>query len=319
MNFKFKYIRSRVEESGIIIGHFVLYSLLPGQGLTIGNALRRVLLSNIEGTAITGIKIPGMIHEFATIPGIREDILEIILNLKQIIIKTTQKKHILAKINVDGPGIITGKSIIFDDNTFVINPNQYIATIATNTNVKFDIILEHGYGYQILDQFDCKNANFFKIDAVFTPVINVNYKVHNLYHSFNNTVECLDLEIITNGSITPEKALNEATEKLILWFNNLLDVSKYNSKENNISNLNSLPQFDQILIEELKLPIRAYNCLKRAGIDSIGQLINYSEYDIQKIKNFGKKSADQLFATLKEKYNIILSSSQKNLNFKKEK
>jgi DNA-directed RNA polymerase subunit alpha len=98
-----------------------------------------------------------------------------------------------------------------------------------------------------------------------------------------------------------------------------LDVSKYNSKENNISNLNSLPQFDQILIEELKLPIRAYNCLKRAGIDSIGQLINYSEYDIQKIKNFGKKSADQLFATLKEKYNIIFSSSQKNPNLKKEK
>lgn len=310
MNFKFKYIRSSLEESGNIIGHFILYNLLPGQGLTIGNALRRVLLSNIEGTAITGIKIPGVVHEFSTIPGIREDILEIILNLKQIIVKTTEKKQISGKINVDGPGIITGKSIIFDSNAVVINPNQYIATIATKTNIKFELILEQGSGYQITDQFDHKSSNFLKIDATFMPVINVNYKINNTYINYNKTIECLDIEIITNGSITPEKALSEAAEKLTMWFNSLIYIEKDLKSEDNIDNEKVLPQFDQILIEELQLPIRAYNCLKRAGINSIGQLLKYSQEEIKEIKNFGKKSADQLFETLKNKFNILLSSSK---------
>lgn len=306
MNFKFKYIRSRVQESGTIIGNFVLYNLLPGQGLTIGNALRRVLLSNIESSAIVGIRIPGIVHEFSTIPGIREDILEIILNLKQIVIKTNEKKQILGTVNLDGPGIITGKSIIFDTNTYVVNPNQYIATIATNIPIQLEILIENGFGYESLEQYNYKNPNFLKIDSVFMPVINVNYKVHDNALSFDKTIECLDLEIITNGSITPENSLIQACEKLILWFNLLLDITK----DYNRNNSNSLTQFDEILIDELKLPIRAYNCLKRSGINSIGQLRNYSEQEIQEMKNFGKKSSDQLFETLKNKFNIVLPFSK---------
>ena len=142
------------------------------------------------------------------------------------------------------------------------------------------------------------------------PVINVNYKINNTYINYNKTIECLDIEIITNGSITPEKALSEAAEKLTMWFNSLIYIEKDLKSEDNIDNEKVLPQFDQILIEELQLPIRAYNCLKRAGINSIGQLLKYSQEEIKEIKNFGKKSADQLFETLKNKFNILLSSSK---------
>jgi DNA-directed RNA polymerase subunit alpha len=142
------------------------------------------------------------------------------------------------------------------------------------------------------------------------PVINVNYKINNTYINYNKTIECLDIEIITNGSITPEKALSEAAEKLTIWFNSLIYIEKDLKNEDNIDNEKVLPQFDQILIEELQLPIRAYNCLKRAGINSIGQLLKYSQEEIKEIKNFGKKSADQLFETLKNKFNILLSSSK---------
>jgi len=307
VDLNFQYIKSSVEESGNITGNFVMNNLLSGQGLTIGNALRRVLLSNLEGTAVTAIKIPGASHEFSTIPGIREDILEIILNLKQIILKTNEKKQLSGKISVKGPGIITGSSIIFDSDVKIINPNQYIATISTNTLIEFDLIAEQGIGYQFANQSEQKYPNFLTIDAIFMPIINVNYKINNIYISYNKTIESLDLEITTNGSITPDEALNEAAQKLTIWFSNLTNKKIIKSEEINIKPEIS-SQRERILIEELQLPIRAYNCLKREGINSIDQLLNYSQEEIKEIKNFGGKSADELFQALKNKFNIILPS-----------
>jgi DNA-directed RNA polymerase subunit alpha len=307
VDLNFKYLKSKIEESGNITGQFVMNNLVPGQGLTIGNALRRVLLSNLEGTAITAIKIPGVFHEFSTIPGIREDILEIILNLKQIILKTDEKKILSGKINVKGPGIITGNSIKFESNVNIINPNQYIATISSNNNIEFELLAEQGTGYHFSDQLEQKYQNFLTIDAIFMPVINVNYKINHIYISYNKTIESLDLEITTNGSITPEKALNDAAEKLMIWFSSLTN-EKIIKEEKPLTNLEINPQREHILIEELQLPIRAYNCLKRAGINSIDQLLNYSQEEIKEIKNFGGKSATELFQALKTKFNIILPS-----------
>lgn len=307
MDLKFKYIKSNVEESGNIVGHFILTNLLSGQGLTIGNALRRVLLSNLEGTAITAIKIPGASHEFSTISGIREDILEILLNLKQIILKTNEKKQISGKINLRGPGIITASSIFFDSSVLVVNPNHYVATIIDSTNIEFDLIVEQGIGYQCADQLEQKYPNFLNIDAVFMPVINTNYKINNVYISYNETVECLELEITTNGSITPEYALNQAAQKLASWFSILTSEENIKTECSSLK-LEETSQRERILIEELQLPIRAYNCLKRAGINSLDELITYSQEEINEIKNFGKKSADELFQALKNKYNIILPS-----------
>ena len=192
MELKFKYVKSSIEESGNIIGHFIMSNLLPGQGLTIGNALRRVLLANLEGTAITAIKIPNVSHEFSTIPGIREDILEIFFNIKQVVLKTLEKQKISGKIIAKGPGIITANSIMFDSDVSVVNPNHYIATISAKTVVEFDIIAESGIGYQIADQIEEKYPNFLTIDAIFMPVIKVNYRINNLYISYNQTSESLE-------------------------------------------------------------------------------------------------------------------------------
>lgn len=223
MELKITYIKSSIKESGNIISHFLLTNLNPGQGLTIGNALRRVLLANIEGTAITALKIPTMSHEFSTIPGIREDILEIVLNLKQIVLKTQIKKQILGKICAQGPGILTARCLQFDEKVAIINPNQYIGTMTTNQKIYFEIIVERGIGYTFGDQVKQKYKNFLNIDAIFMPVLNVNFKINSNYLSYNQIAESLALEITTNGSITPENALSQASQHLMKWFSTLVN------------------------------------------------------------------------------------------------
>lgn len=308
MELKFKSVKSTINESGTLTGSFLMSNLLIGQGLTIANALRRVLLSNLEGTSITGIKIPNVVHEFSVIPGIREDILEIILNLKQIVLKTDQTKKIFGKIKVKGPGIITANCLSFDNKVTIINPNQYIATVSQKVNIDLQIVAETGVGYNSSETIEQKFSDFISIDAVFMPVINVNYKINNIYISYNKTFEVIEFEITTNGSITPEEALNKASQKLIMWFSNFTN-EKFFEPELTQPEIN-IEKNEIILIEELELPIRAYNCLKRAGINSINELTQYSEEEISEIKNFGKKSAIEVFQALKNKFNIILSSSK---------
>lgn len=306
MELKFKYVKSIVEESGHLTGHFIMTNLTIGQGLTLGNALRRVLLANLEGSAITAIRIPNASHEFSLIPGVREDILEILLNLKQIVLKTECEENISGKIIAKGPGIITANCLKFDKKVEIVNPNQYIAAISTAQNIEFDILVKKGVGYQLADQTEQKAKDFLQIDAIFMPIVKVNYKISNVYVSHNKTTESLLLEITTNGSITPEKAVSEAAKKLMLWFSNL--TNEENLKPEQITFQQPIPQPEVILIEELQLPVRAYNCLKRAGINSVDELVQYSQEEIKEIKNFGKKSADEVFQALKKKFNIILPS-----------
>ena len=297
----FQYFKSSVEESGKLTGHFLLQSLEAGQGLTIGNALRRVLLSNLEGTAITGIKIPGVAHEFSTIPNVREDVLEIFLNLKQIVLKSEKQTPIFGTVSINGPGVITASSIKFDDEDIeIVNPNQYIATFSGNDTLTFDLKVEKGIGYQFAEQANNNdNIDFLAIDAVFMPVLKVNYKINNVYLGYSKTTESLILEVTTNGSVSPEKALSEAAQKLMTWFSCL--TSEQSLAPQKEMEVEPLAQNDVILIEELQLPVRAYNCLKRAGINSVDDLVNYSQEEIREIKNFGKKSAQEVFQALKDK------------------
>ena len=304
----FQYFKSSVEESGKLTGHFLLESLEAGQGLTIGNALRRVLLSNLEGTAITGIKIPGVAHEFSTIPNVREDVLEIFLNLKQIVLKSEKQTPIFGTVTIEGPGVITASSIKFDDEDIeIVNPNQYIASFSGEDTLTFDIKVEKGIGYQFAEQANSNdNIDFLSIDAVFMPVLKVNYKINNVYLGYSKTTESLILEITTNGSVSPEKALSEAAQKLMTWFSFL--TSEQNLAPQKEVEVEPIAQNDVILIEELQLPVRAYNCLKRAGINSVDDLVNYSQEEIREIKNFGKKSAQEVFQALKDKFDIVLPS-----------
>jgi DNA-directed RNA polymerase subunit alpha len=304
----FQYFKSSVEESGKLTGHFLLQSLEAGQGLTIGNALRRVLLSNLEGTAITGIKIPGVAHEFSTIPNVREDVLEIFLNLKQIVLKSEKQTPIFGTVTIEGPGVITASSIKFDDEDIeIVNPNQYIASFSGEDTLTFNIKVEKGIGYQFAEQANSNdNIDFLSIDAVFMPVLKVNYKINNVYLGYSRTTESLILEITTNGSVSPEKALSEAAQKLMTWFSFL--TSEQNLAPQKEVEVEPIAQNDVILIEELQLPVRAYNCLKRAGINSVDDLVNYSQEEIREIKNFGKKSAQEVFQALKDKFDIVLPS-----------
>ena len=304
----FQYFKSSVEESGKLTGHFLLQSLEAGQGLTIGNALRRVLLSNLEGTAITGIKIPGIAHEFSTIPNVREDVLEIFLNLKQVVLKSEKQKPIFGTVTIEGPGVITASSIKFEDEDIeIVNPNQYIASFSGDETLTFEVKVEKGIGYQFAEQANNNDdLDFLSIDAVFMPVLKVNYKINNVYLGYSKTTESLILEITTNGSVSPEKALSEAAQKLMTWFSFL--TNEQNLAPQKEVEVEPIAQNDVILIEELQLPVRAYNCLKRAGINSVDDLVNYSQEEIREIKNFGKKSAQEVFQALKDKFDIVLPS-----------
>nr|YP_009674970.1 RNA polymerase alpha subunit [Rhizochromulina marina]QDH81821.1 RNA polymerase alpha subunit [Rhizochromulina marina] len=302
-DFKFQCLESTVEESGKITSKFLLRSLRYGQGITIGNALRRVLLSDIMGTAITAVKIPTMVHEFSTVDGIREDILEIFLNLKQVILKRSTENLITGAINIKGPGIITASHIKFNKPIQIVNPNQYIATLGTATTLIMELKVESDVGYRLGEQTKEKNDDFLSLDAVFMPVINVNYKVNTEYEGNATSKEYLIIEITTNGSLTPAAALNEAATYLVSWFQGMAEepIPKFaeptKTKE---------PAKETILIEELQLPVRAYNCLKRVGIKSIEDLMNYTQEDIRNIKNFGKKSAQDVFRALETKFDIVL-------------
>nr|YP_010938200.1 RNA polymerase subunit alpha [Meringosphaera mediterranea]WLD05713.1 RNA polymerase subunit alpha [Meringosphaera mediterranea]WLD05877.1 RNA polymerase subunit alpha [Meringosphaera mediterranea]WLD06097.1 RNA polymerase subunit alpha [Meringosphaera mediterranea] len=310
---KFQYTKSCVEESGNLTGHFLMPTTEPSQGLTVGNALRRVLLSNLEGTALTGINIPNAHHEFSTIEGVREDILEILLNLKQIILKSSSPETLTGRLKINGPGVITAAAIEFDQPVEILNPTHYIATVHEDLNASYELRAERGSGYIFADQMTKKYENFLNIDAVFMPVVKVNYTIKKIYVGYNQTVDSLVLEITTNGSITPEEALSQGAKKLTDWFGMLTTVEEVEQEVP--KQIEPVVEPETILIEELQLPVRAYNCLKRSGINSIDDLKQYSQEEIKEIKNFGKKSAQDVFQALKDKYDIVLPSLKtENIN-----
>jgi DNA-directed RNA polymerase subunit alpha len=302
---KFQYFKSQVDEAGRITGGFILHSLKIGQGLTIGNTLRRVLLSNIEGTTITAIKIPEIKHEFSTISGLREDILELILNLKQVILKSN-KDNVEGFVNVKGPGVITASCIKFPADVEIINPNQYIGTLSSNKTLKFELKANRGVGYELVKQTSYKDLNdFITIDAIFMPVLSVNCKIKQV--GYKNPTESLLLEITTNGSISPEAALNQAALILTTWFSSLSNEKV--TKEEPI--VEETTKNEIVLIEELQLPARALNSLKRAGITSINELSLYSQEEILEIRNLGQKLAQKIVEALETKFNIKLPNTKK--------
>lgn len=304
-----KCLKSETTDSGTIFGQFLINSLSPGQGLTIGNLLRRVLLGDLEGTSITGIRIAGIRDEFSVIVGVREDILEILLNLKGIVLKSKTKDPQFGRLKIQGPAIVTASSIQLPPDLEIVNPNHYIATISTNNILEIEFRFESGTGYQLTSQTrNEKSDDFLQIDAVFMPIKKVDFKVETIYDNANNSSERLLIDIWTNGSITPEEAIYEASQSIIELFSLLVDnnfTSKIpESDEQKVSFLTD--PYTNIAIEELQLSVRAYNCLKRAQINTIGDLLEYSPEKLQQLKNFGRKSADEVFITLKTKLGIIL-------------
>lgn len=308
-NISIKCLKSEKIQSGACHGQFLINSLQTGQGITIGNQLRRVLLGDLGGIAISAVRIAGITHEFSTIPGVREDILEILLNLKGLVLKSKTKDIQFGRLKVQGPSVITADLIQLPSDLEIVNPNHYIATISTSNILEIELKFEYGTGYRLASQsFSEEDENYLQLDTIFMPVQKVDFKIENVYDTNNNISEKLLLDIWTNGSISPNDALESAAQIIIDLFGFLL-----NNKETNKSNqLNLKPQsisiepYTNIAIEELQLSVRAYNCLKKAQINTVGDLLQYSPEKLQELKNFGRKSADEVFSTLKNKLGIIL-------------
>ena len=314
-NLSFKPLKSEKLQSGVCYGQVLINDLEPGQGITIGNQLRRVLLGDLGGTAISAVRIVGIRHEFATIPGVREDILEILLNLKGIVIKSNTKETKFGRLKVQGPLVVTADLIDLPNGLEIINPNHYIATVSTSINLEIEFKIEYGTGYKLAAQFFAdEDKNFLQIDTIFMPVQKVNYKIENIFQDENKMTERLFFEIWTNGSIEPLDALKKACQIIITLFTSLSETK--NNQEKTESRLNNsslnIEPYTNIAIEELQLSVRAYNCLKKAKINTVGDLLQYSPEELQELKNFGRKSADEVFSTLKNKLNIILKKNIKN-------
>ena len=304
-----KCLKSEKTESGILYGQFLINSLRVGQGITIGNLLRRVLLSDLGGISITAIRIAGIKDEFSIIPGVREDILEILLNLKGIIFKSKKRNCEYGRLKIQGPAIITANLIDLPSNLQVVNPNHYIATLATSNFLEVELKIEYGIGYKLASQtFHDNSRDFLQIDAVFMPIQKVDFKIENVYENSDFITERLLIDVWTNGSITPNDAIWEASKFICKFFNSILENRLTNTLNNSTGEILSIPKdpYTNIAIEELQLSVRAYNCLKRAQINTIGDLLNYSPEKLQKLKNFGKKSADEVFMKLKNKLGIVL-------------
>ena len=302
-------LKSEKIESGPMYGQFLIDSLSSGQGITIGNLLRRVLLGDLKGTAITGVRIAGVKDEFSLIPGVREDILEILLNLKGIVLKSNTSTRQFGRLRVHGPAVITASSIQLPPEVEIINPTHYIATISSSHILEIEFKIESGTKYRLANElFSDKFEDFIETDAIFMPVQKVDFKVENVYDNSNNIKERLFIDIWTNGSISPEQAIFSGSNLIIGLFKSLTEhkikKEKETAKEKN--NIKPIDPYTHIAIEELQLSVRPYNCLKRAKINTIGDLLEYSPEKLLELKNFGRKSADEVFATLKNKLGIVL-------------
>ncbi len=293
-------------------GSFEFKPLEPGFGVTIGNALRRILLSSLEGYAITSIRIPGVDHEFTTIKGVVEDVVELVLNLKQVRFKAKFENADAEKIYVSVKGkeaFTAGDIEKFSSNFSILNPELVICTMDTNVNFEIELTVEKGRGYVAADENKPADAaiGVIPIDSVFTPIKNVKYTIENTRVEQKTDYEKLIIELKTDGSIHPEDALKEAAKILIQHFMLFSDESiTLESKPKDIANEvdENILHMRKILktpLSDLDLSVRAYNCLKAAEIKSLGDLVKYDIADLLKFRNFGKKSLTELEELVREK------------------
>jgi DNA-directed RNA polymerase subunit alpha len=304
-HFQVECIESTVDADFGQYGKFVIEPLERGQGITVGNALRRVLLSNLKGSAITAVRIAGVTHEFATIPGVREDVLDILLNLKQVVLRTHNSDPQIGRLFVRGPATVTAENIEVSGEVEVINPNQYIATLSADSSLEMEVRIEQGKGYLPVDKHRDESAalDFMQMDAVFMPVRQVNYSIEDSRIGGTVDRDRILLEVWTNGSLTPQESLGQAATLLVDLFNPLKDVT-FTPAEEKVDE--DEDETNQIPIEQLNLSVRAYNCLKRAQINNVADLLEYSQEDLLEIKNFGAKSAEEVIEAMQVHLGITL-------------
>ena len=303
MELKIKCVDTATNSDGSQYGKFVIEPLERGFGTTIGNALRRVLLSSLEGTAVTSTRIESITHEYTAIPGVLEDVIDVILNLKGLVVKTDSKEAQHLRIDVDKPGPILASDIQLPAGVKVVNPDWLICTVADGGSFHADVIVETGKGYIPHDvPRDVKgdSIDVLPIDATFMPIKRVSYTVENTRVGDSIDFDKLTLEIWSNGSIDVQTALSQASNLLIEHFMQISSITGQPAISPVAVVEEVVVEEDEpkMTIEELELSVRAYNCLKRASINSMSELLKKSEHDLLNIKNFGKKSSDEVIERL---------------------
>lgn len=284
---------------------FTIEPLERGYGNTLGNALRRVLLSSLPGAAVTSVKIEGVLHEFSTIPGVVEDTTEIILNLKKLRFKMHQKEAVTLRLEAVSEGTVTGADIIAADADIeVLNPDQIIATLDTNGKLIAELTVASGRGYSPAEQNKTEDQpiGVIPVDSIFSPVQRVNFQIENTRVGQVTDYDKLTLEVWTDGSTTPEEAISLSAKVLIEHLDLFCSLSK---KAEDIEVMVEKEEDDkdktlEMPIEELTLSVRSYNCLKRAGINYVHELTQKTENEMVKVRNLGKKSLEEVQQTLAE-------------------
>lgn len=280
-------------------GRFKIEPLDPGYGHTLGNALRRVLLSSIPGSAITKIKIDGVFHEFSTIPGVKEDVTEIVLNIKGIRLRSYAERPVKVILTKQGPGIVRAADIDSPSNVELVNPNHYICTLDSDgATIEIELTVERGRGYLPADQRDALPIGEIPVDAIFTPVPKVNYVVENTRIGQATDFDRLLIEIWTDGTIKAGDALSHAAQVLVQYSQTIADFNRLSTDQDlpatGPGGLAIPADIYDTPIEELDLSTRTYNCLKRADITKVGQVLEMDEKALLSVRNLGQKSMEEI-------------------------
>ena len=288
-------------------GKFVIEPLERGYGITLGNSLRRIMLSSLPGTAVSHVKIKGVLHEFSSIPGVKEDVTEIIMNIKNVVIKnnsdTFEPKQ--AYIDVVGERVVKAGDIKVDGDIEIVNPDLVIANLSgPDAKLEMELTIVNGRGYVSLDKNKEADApiDVIAIDSIFTPVERVNLTVQNTRVGQVTDYDKLTLDVYTNGALAPDEAVSLAANLLVEHLKLFVDLSE-NARLVDVMVESTTDEKEKVLemnIDELELSVRSYNCLKRAGINTVQELINKTPEDMMKVRNLGRKSLDEVLAKLKE-------------------
>ena len=285
-------------------GKFVVEPLERGFGITIGNALRRILLSSLPGVAVYAVRIDGVLHEFSTVPGVKEDVTEMILSLKELSATIDGEESKVLKIQAVGPCEVTGADIICPPVVEIISKYLHIATLDENAKLNMEIHVNKGRGYVSAEENknDSMPIGTLPVDSIYTPIEKVSYHVENTRVGQKTDFDKLTLEVLTNGSINPQEGMSLAAKVLEEHLKLFIDLSEH------IGNVEIMVEKEEdkkekvleMTIEELDLSVRSYNCLKRAGINTVEELSNKSEEDMMKVRNLGKKSLEEVIQKLNE-------------------
>lgn len=288
-------------------GKFVIEPLERGYGITLGNSLRRIMLSSLPGTAVSHVKIKGVLHEFSSIPGVKEDVTEIIMNIKNVVIKnnsdTFEPKQ--AYIDVVGERVVKAGDIKVDGDIEIVNPDLVIANLSgPDAKLEMELTIANGRGYVSLDKNKEADApiDVIAIDSIFTPVERVNLTVQNTRVGQVTDYDKLTLDVYTNGALAPDEAVSLAANLLVEHLKLFVDLSE-NARLVDVMVESTTDEKEKVLemnIDELELSVRSYNCLKRAGINTVQELINKTPEDMMRVRNLGRKSLDEVLAKLKE-------------------